>query len=339
MALRFRRSKKILPGVRLNIGKSSFGFSIGPKGLKHTISTSGRRATTVGIPGSGLSYTTTHSKNKSKRVTDRENIKSNRVHDGGVTVKWYQKSWAAILFLVLFAPIGIFLMFKYQKWNVPVKAVLTVAACVVFIAALGSALNPAEPGTGDNRTGDVLTAENEADTDGPLEATEDEPEETTPEETVIEETASAPEETAEQEQSQDVSQVTSTEPLQEPVSEPAQPAAQEAIQEPAQEPTQEPTPEPAQATPALSIVSAPSTVHRNEDVTITVSGAPNTEYRLRVFYTKSESGSGSLGVKTSGADGQVSWTWQIGPGTDPGACYATISGGNENIRHNFTVEE
>ena len=56
MGFRFRRTIKILPGVRLNINKSSASISVGPKGLKHTISTNGTRTNTVGIPGSGLSY-------------------------------------------------------------------------------------------------------------------------------------------------------------------------------------------------------------------------------------------------------------------------------------------
>ena len=58
MGFRFRRSFKIAPGVRVNLNKKSASVSFGPKGLKHTISTTGKSHTTVGIPGSGLSYTT-----------------------------------------------------------------------------------------------------------------------------------------------------------------------------------------------------------------------------------------------------------------------------------------
>lgn len=54
---RFRKTKKIAPGVNLNINKGSASVSFGPKGLKHTVSTTGKSHTTVGIPGSGLSYT------------------------------------------------------------------------------------------------------------------------------------------------------------------------------------------------------------------------------------------------------------------------------------------
>lgn len=46
---------KLLPGVRLNIGKSGPSVSIGGRGARVTVGDKGTR-TTVGIPGSGLSY-------------------------------------------------------------------------------------------------------------------------------------------------------------------------------------------------------------------------------------------------------------------------------------------
>lgn len=56
MGFRFRRSLKIAPGVRLNLGLKSLGLSFGGKGFH--ISTNSRRGTraTVGLPGTGLSY-------------------------------------------------------------------------------------------------------------------------------------------------------------------------------------------------------------------------------------------------------------------------------------------
>lgn len=57
MGLRFRRTMKIAPGLRLNFNKNSIGLSIGPRGAKYTINSSGRRTASVGIPGSGLYYT------------------------------------------------------------------------------------------------------------------------------------------------------------------------------------------------------------------------------------------------------------------------------------------
>lgn len=56
MAFRFRKSIKIAPGVRLNLGKRSASVSVGGKGLRYTAGTKGDHIT-AGIPGSGLSYT------------------------------------------------------------------------------------------------------------------------------------------------------------------------------------------------------------------------------------------------------------------------------------------
>ena len=64
MGTRFRKSFKIAPGVRVNLGKKSSSVSFGSKGARHTISSTGRRTTTVGIPGTGISYTKNHSNNK-----------------------------------------------------------------------------------------------------------------------------------------------------------------------------------------------------------------------------------------------------------------------------------
>ena len=68
MGMRFRKSKKIAPGVRLNLSAKSASISIGPKGFKKTFSTSGRVTTTVGIPGTGLSYST--SKKRARLLPD-----------------------------------------------------------------------------------------------------------------------------------------------------------------------------------------------------------------------------------------------------------------------------
>ena len=56
MGFRFRRTMKIAPGVRLNISKSGPSISFGPRGAKVTIGKD-RITRTVGIPGTGISYT------------------------------------------------------------------------------------------------------------------------------------------------------------------------------------------------------------------------------------------------------------------------------------------
>ena len=70
MGLRFRRTLKIAPGLRLNFNKNSVGLSIGPRGAKYTINSSGRRTASVGIPGSGLYYTESVGGGKSEAEFD-----------------------------------------------------------------------------------------------------------------------------------------------------------------------------------------------------------------------------------------------------------------------------
>jgi hypothetical protein len=56
---RFRRSFKIAPGIRWNLGKRSSSISFGEKGFHYTVGGPRGSRTTVGIPGTGLSYTET----------------------------------------------------------------------------------------------------------------------------------------------------------------------------------------------------------------------------------------------------------------------------------------
>lgn len=53
---RFRRSIKIAPGIKINLNKKSTSLTIGRRGVHTTINGSGVR-NTIGLPGSGLSYT------------------------------------------------------------------------------------------------------------------------------------------------------------------------------------------------------------------------------------------------------------------------------------------
>lgn len=78
MGIRFRKSIKIAPGVRLNIGKKSTGISIGGKyGGISMNSKTGMRAR-VSAPGTGLSYST--------KIEERENaVKENREINNPVT--------------------------------------------------------------------------------------------------------------------------------------------------------------------------------------------------------------------------------------------------------------
>jgi hypothetical protein len=53
MTLRFRRSIRIMPGVRVNLGLHGAGVSVGPRGLHVGMNRRGMY-TSAGIPGTGI---------------------------------------------------------------------------------------------------------------------------------------------------------------------------------------------------------------------------------------------------------------------------------------------
>ncbi len=62
MGFRFKKSIKILPGVKLNLSKKGISsLSIGKKGATININDKGVQAS-LGIPGTGMSYTTKRKK-------------------------------------------------------------------------------------------------------------------------------------------------------------------------------------------------------------------------------------------------------------------------------------
>ena len=58
MGLRFRKSFEVAPGVKVNLNKKSTSVTFGGKGVHKTYSSSGKKTTSVGIPGTGAYYTT-----------------------------------------------------------------------------------------------------------------------------------------------------------------------------------------------------------------------------------------------------------------------------------------
>ena len=73
MGLRFRKRIKILPGITLNLSKSGVSTSIGKKGLTVNVG-HGKTRTTVGIPGTGMSYSTTRDASGSSEGKSGSNL-------------------------------------------------------------------------------------------------------------------------------------------------------------------------------------------------------------------------------------------------------------------------
>jgi hypothetical protein len=75
MGFRFRRSFRVMPGWRVNLSKSGVSSSFGSRGAWFTVGPRGTR-TTLGIPGTGLSYTTTQAPRHRHRLEHLEHADS-----------------------------------------------------------------------------------------------------------------------------------------------------------------------------------------------------------------------------------------------------------------------
>ena len=106
MSLRFRKSFKIAPGVKLNLNKKSTSVTFGGKGFHHTISSSGRKTTSVGIPGTGLYYQDVSTSSKKTTGSSDTGSSSNQYDNNDNNYNSGDKKHHPILlwFLLLFIP-------------------------------------------------------------------------------------------------------------------------------------------------------------------------------------------------------------------------------------------
>ena len=86
MGLRFRKSFKITPGLKLNLNKKSIGLTTGTKGAHFTVNSNGKKTASVGIPGTGLSYTASSSNKKNRKkvsTTSQTPLNKNNFENNG----------------------------------------------------------------------------------------------------------------------------------------------------------------------------------------------------------------------------------------------------------------
>lgn len=61
MGFIYRKSIRLGP-FRVNVGKSGVGYSVGGRGIRTGVNSRGKRYTTFGLPGTGMSYRTSGSR-------------------------------------------------------------------------------------------------------------------------------------------------------------------------------------------------------------------------------------------------------------------------------------
>lgn len=156
MGLRFRKSISLGGGAKLNISKSSIGVSAGTKGARVSVNSKGRVTTSAGIPGTGMSYVS------SKQIGGSERKSAGSEPPGTASPKppkepkkkWYTKTWFIILMLILFFPVGLYIMWRRSNWSTAAKSVMTALVAVfvftnIFTPGLGTPDTPITKGPDD----------------------------------------------------------------------------------------------------------------------------------------------------------------------------------------------
>lgn len=112
MSIRFRKSKKIAPGVTLNLGKDSAGVRFGGKGAGVTLNTKGNVTASAGVPGTGLYFS------KRKNIDDFGNTDSSASSDFGSSANGGKppknnsklKKVAKVLWITVAVLVGLFIL-------------------------------------------------------------------------------------------------------------------------------------------------------------------------------------------------------------------------------------
>ena len=105
---------------------------------------------------------------------------------------------------------------------------------------------------------------------------------------------------------------------------------------PTEEPAEKPTQAPTDAPTPITFTEYTSNVDAGAEASVTIQGAPNTQYSINVTY---DSGSTAKGLepKTSDDNGYITWTWKVGTNTNPGEHTITVTGGGSSESVKFTT--
>lgn len=108
MGFRFRKSIKLAPGIKLNFNKKSTGLTFGGKGFHYTVNNKGKRTASMGIPGTGLSYSATSGGEKPKKKYQKNDYLIESEGDTKVKNKSKKKGClpAVIISLIIAGIIG-----------------------------------------------------------------------------------------------------------------------------------------------------------------------------------------------------------------------------------------
>lgn len=138
MGFRFRKSIKAGP-IRVNLSKSGIGYSVGGKGLRVTKKAGGGTRATVGIPGTGISYSTDSKKKVAKKNAGSGKAtsanKGTAVATTSASITPAQSKGCGIGCLTFILAVGAF-VWAFVNWKTFLLVVVLAAAAYIAIKFL-----------------------------------------------------------------------------------------------------------------------------------------------------------------------------------------------------------
>lgn len=351
MGFRFRRSFKIVPGVKFNLNKKSVGMTFGTKGAHYTVNSKGTRTKSVGIPGTGLSYVDVE--NPEKRSSAPHDDGQGPIGTGkgkgcgsgclGLIILLFLISglvslfsghfnvfFGVLLFIsVLLAIISLFnprLAF-WTKKKTKGRAVLGYAIIsIILFLAVGATSPSSQSSTSNTDSQTAATSDSSSSSDSSSQADSSVwSDASDSSDTSSSSTASSP--------------VSSSSPTSQPAvavtppasSAPASSKPESQAPKPASS-AHAPAPAPTPAPASLSVTGSGLNVSPGQIASVTAKGAPGAPASIEVIYSSGPSKAAGLVNKTTDGNGNVSWSWKVGTKTKPGnyPIYITIGGKQTN---------
>lgn len=217
---------------------------------------------------------------------------------------WYKQTWGIILMLCLFFPVGIYLMFKYSKWNKDVKiAVCCIIGAICFVSIIFSAVYQIVTG----ETTDSITSSNQYLSSENLS-------EIISTDSIMSSKYDILSSTNQESSKQNISSnKTSSAAIVKTESNSEKVDSKQTVNAEKHD---------------IKLISISSPVGKNEMATLSIKGKPNTEYSISVYYSTAASKADGLENKTSDSNGNISWTWKVGGRTNSGTHKIVIKEAN-----------
>lgn len=96
MGLNFRKRIRLGKFINLNLGKKGAGFSVGIPGARFSVNSQGRKQASIGIPGTGLSYTKAFGTKSKKNSAETKSANASNSYEQQEALNSYQNALFAL---------------------------------------------------------------------------------------------------------------------------------------------------------------------------------------------------------------------------------------------------